>query len=170
MLLRALLLAAGLASAADQDALRASVLAFARENLGQAVGNGECTALANLALKHAGAKVRPRKDSPKPGDYVWGEQVLLVEGVAGGSKLTGSIDDVRPGDIVQLRDAKFPKAHFSHHTAIVEAITPQRLTLLQENYRGERFVTRGTFRIDLLSEGWIRIYRPVPRRDSLRGE
>jgi hypothetical protein len=145
------------------ETVRGRVLEYAASSLGATVGSGECVALAARALRAAGAKARRRGDSPGKGDYVWGELVLTIEASPDGPKLTGSLDDVAPGDIAQFRDAVFPKSHFSHHTAVVAGISRERLAILQQNFGGKRFVTRTAVRIDKLSAGWIRIYRPVPR-------
>lgn len=69
------------------------------------VGNGQCTSLAVEALAAAGARGMGR-DFPKRGDYVWGEQVALLEydhrAVAGLESLT----KVKPGHIIQFRNAR----------------------------------------------------------------
>jgi hypothetical protein len=153
-------------AAGDQDPLLAEILSFAKASIGKPVGSGECTVLAAQALKAAGAMSRRRKEYPGPGDYIWGEEALLIEGAPGGPTLSGPIDDVKPGYIAQFRDAKFPHAHFSHHTAVVAYITPTQLGIIQQNYRGERFVSQSAFRIDKLSAGWIRFYRPLPGKTS----
>jgi hypothetical protein len=156
---------AALASAGVSDSsapLRSRVLAFAQANLGKTVGNGECAALAFQGLRAAGARPRARHGFPTDRDYVWGEQVLLIEATPDGPKLSGSIRDVHPGDIAQFSNAHFVSAHFGHHTAIVESIDEKHLTLLHQNIGGKRVVFQGAVRIDRLSAGWVRFYSPVP--------
>lgn len=161
----------GLASvpvrAADHDAnstgpFNARIVEFCQENLGKQLGNGQCTAVANLSLRAAGAKVRPRRDFPEPGDYVWGKEICLLEGTPYGTRVvSGSLDDVRPGDVAQFRNVKFVSVHASHHTAVVEYVNPKRIGFFQQNMRGVLTMTKGAVTTANLHEGWIRFYRPV---------
>ena len=157
--------AASASSAPANDpaaAVRERVLAFAKANLGKTVGNGECAALAFRALKAAGAKPRAPYGFPTPRDYVWGELVLLAEGTPNGPKMTGSLNDVQPGDVAQFGNVKFARAHMAHHTAVVADISPTRLGLLEQHVGGQRIVVLGSVRLDKLATGWIRFYRPIP--------
>jgi myosin tail region-interacting protein MTI1 len=142
--------------------MRERVLSFAKANLGRRVGNGECAALAFQALRAAGAKPRAAHGFPSPRDYVWGKLVLLAEAAPNGPKMTGALGDVRPGDIAQFSNARLGRAHFAHHTAVVADISDKRLGLLEQKVGGRRFVVEGAIRLDKLSAGWIRFYRPVP--------
>src|SRR5262245_46662757 len=72
------------------------VLGFARRNLGSKVGNGQCFAFADQALKGAGALSAKDYDTVTPAaDYVWGTPVSLA--------------DLQPGDIVQFRDYRYDR-------------------------------------------------------------
>lgn len=119
--------------------------------------------MAHRALKAAGAAPWRKPDSPGKGDYVWGELVLTVEGGEDAPTLVGSYDDIRPGDVAQFRDAKFPRSSYSHHTAVVESFGGGLLRVLQQNVRGDKAVRRGSMRLDRLRKGWVRVYRPVAR-------
>jgi len=145
-------------------AVRQRVLAYAKANLGRTVGNGECAALAFQALKAAGAKPRARHGFPTQRDYVWGKLVLLIEATPEGPKSTGSIRDVGPGDIAQFSNVKSGRAHFGHHTAVVSEISATRLAMVEQHVGGGRNVVEGAIRLDKLSSGWIRFYRPIPLR------
>ncbi len=68
-----------------EASLNDRVLEFARSKLGQTVGDGQCTALAAEALRHAGA-VRSGRG--------WGEELV-------------SLAEVRPGDILQFDGVTF---------------------------------------------------------------
>lgn len=142
------------------------VVAFARSKLGQKVGDGECTALAAEALRHAG--IRPRRF--RGGS--WGEEVAALR-------------DVRPGDILQFEDAVFVRhlaldnggiltttTTYPHHTAIVAAVRRRGprpiLVILHQNVSapGEDDAGRKVVRQDTLNfaekrRGSIRAYRPV---------
>src|ERR1039457_3852143 len=94
----------------ETAALEDKVVDFCKHHLGEKIGNGECAGLAFQALKAAGAKTRGGPDAPEKGNYVWGKQILLITGTPDGSKLTGQLSDVRPGDI----DRKSTRLNFSH--------------------------------------------------------
>jgi len=155
--------------------LNEAVLAYSKANLNKQVGDGECAALANAALKEAGAKPhREFPDSPNEGDYVWGELVFGYEVKNGKPAVEGSPTKVRPGDIVQYRDAKFVgrrpgggtySASAPHHTAVVGAVSADGkvIGLLQQNTNGKRFVTEATQVLTDLQSGWLKVYRPVAK-------
>ena len=150
--------------------LNARVLAFCREALGTSVGDGECYALADHALRAAGAKRAIHyPQEPNRGDYVWGERVVAWSIAPNGKRTRqGHPRDVRPGDIVQFRDAVFERRgarsisfrSADHHTAVVERITGETLTVLHQNSNGRRDVTRETYRLSDLKRGWVRVDRP----------
>lgn len=143
--------------------LNARVLAFCREALGTSVGDGECYALADHALRAAGAKRAIHyPQEPNRGDYVWGERVVAWSIAPNGKRTRqGHPRDVRPGDIVQFRDAVFERRgarsisfrSADHHTAVVERITGETLTVLHQNSNGRRDVTRETYRLSDLKPG-----------------
>lgn len=185
--LAAVLVAGGADPAAAQKAapkkkaealpLNDKVLDFAKKNLGEQVGNGECWTLANDAVLAAGGKSSPHyADSPAKGDYVWGE--LVYGASAANGKLTedttAAKKAVAPGDIVQFRDAKFsgPRAGGGtysmtavHHTAVVAAVAPDGKTfqVLHQNWNGKKTVAEAVVAARDLKDGWIKVYRPQPR-------
>jgi hypothetical protein len=157
-------------STASADAVGDKVVKFCKDNLGKKVG--ECSHLAVEALKAAGAKTTADfDDSPNQGDYVWGKLAFVRE-VKERKSSERNVDGlkVQPGDVIQLRDAKFRgksgKGTYSsespHHTAVVIGLKDKGRTLvvLQQNVNGKRVVAEGTYRLDDLKEGWLRVYRP----------
>jgi len=160
-LLVLILLTIRISLAADPSSLGPKIVEFCKQNLGKQVGNGECSALAFRALKSVGAKTRGGPDAPEKGDYVWGTQVFYVEITPKGRQTIGSLTNVQPGDIIQYRNTKFVTAHFEHHTSVVEEVNPKNLKILQQNVNGNRFVIEAILHVDKLSEGWLRIYRPI---------
>jgi hypothetical protein len=114
-----------------------SVVSYATRSLGQRVGDGECFALADRALRNAGAKSAADHGPVVPdGDYVWGTGV--------------SLSTLRPGDIIQFRDYSCRVAtevesasetrteerveERPHHTAIVERVGRDgAVTVLEQN-------------------------------------
>ncbi len=166
-----LLLAADAPKEVDVPELNQKVLAFAKDNLGKKVGDGECATLAVQALREA--KAKPWFVSPE-GEYIWGK---LVRTVTPKTNLGG---EALPGDIVQFRDVTTAgkiggttiEASYSLHTAIVAAVKDDGkvLELLHQNYgevqakdEDRRKVQRSTLRFEDLKKGTIKIYRPAPR-------
>jgi hypothetical protein len=129
------------------------------------VGNGECAGLAYQALKSAGAATRGGPDYPNKGDYVWGHEVLLVESKPNGPKLKGTFGEIQPGDIMQYRDVRFGRMHADHHTAVVKDIDPAsgRVQAFAQNGGGRRFVFEVEVPLAKITQGWIRVYRPIPK-------
>ena len=154
---------AGLASTSSSS-LGARVVAYCEAHLGQKVGSGECAALAFQALKAARAKPRAGPDSPHRGDYVWGREVCRVEATADGPRRTGDFASVLPGDVMQYRDVRFVRFHADHHTAVVKSIDAAtgKVRAFAQNSGGRRFVVELDVPLLNLSQGWIRIYRPIP--------
>jgi hypothetical protein len=153
-----------------QTDLEKKIVAFCEEHKGQCVGGGECSHLAEQALRASGGQ-RRGPDAPNPGDYTWGKEVCSVERVGKKVKMTGQIKSVQPGDIIQMRDAKWwstdPNGQrlfktAAHHTAVVAAVesSGKAIKIYEQNSNGRRIVTSGRISLSSLKEGWIRIYRP----------
>ena len=150
--------------------LNAKIVAFAKDHLGEKVGNGQCTSLALEAMKASGAKRFPLA---RDGDYIWGEPVA-------------SFKDALPGDIVQFRDAVFEGQtrlnarggtytwhfEFPHHTAIIAKVQDRgrKVTFLHQNTGGAGVSEEAKMRVkqeslpvhSLQPEGKVWIYRPIP--------
>jgi hypothetical protein len=171
----------GLGAADDAARLGERVVAFCKQHKGEVVGNGECSSLAEAALEAAGAKQRgPRDpnggDVGLNGDYVWGKLVLVLESDGRNIKATGQIKDVRPGDIIQFRDAQLAGVRgdgryimtATHHTAVVSGVQSNGMVLkiYQQNYNGRRVVMADRFRLTDLHQGRLRIFHPIPRPRS----
>lgn len=153
------------------------VLAFAKEKVGEQVGDGECATLVVQALRAAGAKpFGTYKDAPDKGDYVWGRYVYTT-GVKDGERYEKKAADrgkPAPGDVVQFRDAKFEgrtpgggtyTAAAPHHTAVVAKVSAdgKTWTLLHQNWNGNRTVAEWELKPADLKSGWLRVYRPEPK-------
>jgi hypothetical protein len=122
------------------------VVTYARGKLGRFVGpRGECSDLADAALKDAGAsRLADLQTVTEDGDYVWGDEVQPK--------------DAAPGDIIQFRDFVMTKTTTTltitkdsrqtttaratqeetvkrpHHTAIVESNNGDgSMTILEQN-------------------------------------
>jgi hypothetical protein len=166
-----------ISSAHTQSPANDKVVKFCKDHLGQKIGGGECSHLAEAALKYASAKPRTAfKGSPGKADYVWGKLVYILEAKDGSLKETKTPGmDLRPGDILQFRDAQLKGKNLNgfatyavaapHHTAIVVAIGKKTgiLTVIEQNMRGEKVVANGVYRLTDLKGGWVRAYRPVSK-------
>ena len=153
--------------------LGAQVVSFAEGKSGQRVGDGECFALADQALKKAGARSAADFGSlTDEADYKWGAQVSLA--------------DVKPGDIVQFRDYAFTRREEKedgswqerseqrpHHTAIVKSVDGNGLvTVLEQNSPKRSAVhriqlgfastsfTRDATTVTITTSGSVWFYRP----------
>lgn len=172
--------ARGRHSPATRKRRATTVLDQARRHTGKRVGDGECFALADQALRKAG--YRTAKDFAPvtaDADYVWGKHV--------------SLDDVKPGDIIQFRnhradgsvstrlpDGSGTAAIFfeerEHHTAIVVSVQPHGvLEVIEQNvpprgrvrklklpFRSEDYVA-GQKHHAVEVSGTVWFYRPQPR-------
>lgn len=174
ILAMALLLAMDAPKEAEVPELNQKVLAFAKDQLGKKVGDGECATLAVQALREA--KAKPWFISSE-GEYIWGK---LVRTVTPKSNLSG---EALPGDIVQFRDVTTAgkvggtsfEASYSLHTAIIAAVKDEGkvVELLHQNFgeiqakdEDRRKVQRSTLRFEDLKKGSIKVYRPEPRDDE----
>jgi len=153
----------------DLPPLNAKVVKYCRENIGKKVANGQCASLAVEALKYAGAKLFPQRDSQ--GDYVWGREIE-------------SFRDALPGDILQFRDTVFKgkrslpgnrtltwNESYAHHTAVIVDVKERGkiVTVLHQNTGPDgssqdemMIVKEGKLFLDARQPGGkIWIYRPI---------
>jgi hypothetical protein len=123
--------------------LNRGVLDFAQSKLGQQVGRGECWDLANEALIAAGAQP--------------------ANGYTFGTVVTQPI----PGDIIQFYNARFEsngswhQMGSPHHTAIIEKVQGNTITMLHQNVNGNRTVQRMTLDLSTKTSGSYTFYRPM---------
>ena len=141
-----------LAALPDVPDLNLKVLEFAREHVGQKVGNGECWTLANDALKAAGAKGAD--------GYTFGRE--LRDG-----------EPALPGDIVQFTSVRLEHANGSwqtlghpNHTAVVVQAEGDVYQVLHQNMGGVKIVGPAKLNFAAKTEGKIQIFRPVPKSQS----
>lgn len=148
------------------------VAEFAREHVGEQVGDGVCTTLAREALRAGGAKRMPLDDPA--GDYVWGRPI-------------DSMADALPGDVLQFRDAIFKgkksskgqrvywELRYAHHTAIVARVADKgkTVTIWHQNVAtrdadpdDRRKVQETTLQMRSLQPGGeVHIFRPIGRSE-----
>jgi hypothetical protein len=106
-------------------------------------------------------------------DYVWGNLVLQQQ--AGASP--ANFNQVQPGDILQFRNVASTVStssngststyswSFPQHTAIVyQNLGNGRLTLLEQNFNEQKFVTVDTIDLSGMTSGTVWVYQPVAKQ------
>jgi hypothetical protein len=153
-------------------------LAFAEAHVGQEVGRGQCTDLADAAFAAAGAKSESDLGTTGPdANYVWGTLVDTV------TTANHSLAGVLPGDVIQFRDVllvhttTYPDGSWStttltagHHTAIVESVSGSTIHVLEQDVGTantpdsvRHSVQYGAYDLDDLQSGTMWIYQPISR-------
>lgn len=146
--------------------LNNAILSFCKANMGSKVGNGQCAVLLSEAIKSIKAKRFP--PSGVDADYVWGTFVCQIEA----NKL-GDVSKIRPGDLLQFRDASFKGTRKSgnstrwwsysagHHSAVVTQVgnSGNLISVAESNINGVLQTQRGYYDFKDLKSGWIRVYR-----------
>ncbi len=155
-----------------QSSLGDEIVAYARTRIGQKVGDGQCTALAEAALRHCHAR------RPEPAAGLWGDEVKALR-------------ELQPGDILQFESAVFVQhkviqgggrltltTRFPHHTAIVQSIRKRSprpvLVILHQNAGAAgssdaeaKVVHEWTLEMAGQRGGTVKAYRPVPERAAV---
>src|ERR1700674_2320450 len=164
------------ADAGSSVPLGTQVVQFAQARRRRRVGDGECFALADQALRHAGGKSASDFGTiTADADYVWGTSV--------------AVGNVQPGDILQFRDYKYTRRNDKadggwqetsqerpHHTAIVVSndgnglltVTEQNappgsaVREIQLGFTSTTFESGGT-KVTITVSGQVSFYRPQAR-------
>ena len=152
------------------------IVTFAEAAVGQKVGGGECTDLADAAYAAAGAESEYNLGPTGPdADYVWGTLVSTV------TTASHSLAGVLPGDVIQFRDVTlvhtttYPNGSWytttqtaEHHTAIVESVSGSTIYVLEQNVGSantpdsvRQTVQHGSYNLDDLQSGTMWIYQPI---------
>jgi len=161
--------------------LNQKILTFCKKAIGKKVGNGQCAELAYEALADSGAESPDDfRDSPRAGDYVWGELVYGHK-VQGKTHMeTGKRKEVRPGDVIQMRDVLIKHVEETedaittetvdadHHTAVVSDVSKDGMTyeVIEQNANELPTVTTGTLHLKDMQSGYILVYRAKPDPDA----
>jgi hypothetical protein len=142
----------------------ALVVKYCTNNLNKKVGGGECSHLANEALRWSGAEFINSKFSKEEG-YVWGALVKKLTYQAGGSIVDSSpTSAVQPGDVIQYRDVTFtPSGSAPQHTAIVSAVDAKGnpTEVFTQNFNKKRVVFKDKESLTAIRTGTLWIYRAV---------
>jgi hypothetical protein len=104
-----------------------------------------------------------------PGDYVWGNLIKTITYGNGMAVDSNPSAAVQTGYIIQYRDATFSDgASAPHHTSVIAAVGPQNrpTSVIEQNWAKNRFVTLRDFDWNMLTGGWLRVYKSVARSTS----
>ena len=120
------------------------IVEFAVQNMGKKIGDGQCWGLVNLAYRHAGIRHR--------GGYVWGRRIHW------------QTEGVRPGDIIQFANARYPYAYTDeNHTAIILKVAGRSsVKVAHQHWNGIYRVTTTTIPLTYLRSGSQTVYRYEP--------
>ena len=145
-----------------QSAVDTAIVNYAKSQLGKKVGDGSCFALAYNAAAAAGAKsCTTLGPTGANANYVWGKLVATL------TPTSHSLSALVPGDILQYSNVKlvYPNGAWmeaTHHTAIVESVSGNTITVLQQNVNGQEWVQQGTLDMTAFKQGTIWAYQPIP--------
>lgn len=124
---------------------RAGIVEFCVSKKGRKVGDGECWALANEAMKSAG-KSRPGSDM-----RAWGRLV------------NPAWESIQAGDILEFERARFSEGIItgSHHTAVViRGGRAGNFTVAEQNFSGNKRVSFREMSLRTRVSGKVAVYRP----------
>src|SRR5690606_18639410 len=121
------------------------LVAFCKENLGKQVGNGECWALADQALRARGLR------RPTRGLRVWGRKIDVEK------------EELREGDHAEEPTAKFSNGTWPgpEHTSVIVKANRKTIVVAQQNWGGKKTVSEMEFDPSTLVSGELMFYRPV---------
>jgi hypothetical protein len=144
--------------------VNSQVVSYLAARVGQRVGGGACAHLAVEALRASGGKFAWLSGGTL--DYAWGTLLTRVTGYPKQVVYSVPSAQFKPGDVIQFTNARFRDGTFlAHHTAIVAAVDGAgRVTAVyQQNFTGQRMVTRNALDLSLLTAGYARVFRPQAR-------
>jgi len=135
--------------------------------MGRQVGNGECWTLAHDALEFVRDTITP--PVMVSNGTIHGQCIYQHDGA---SHLSGRLEDVRCGDVVQYLSCKFERkqngrivysssAGAPDHTSVVIGRMDRTINILHQNVGGVRKVQTGELIVDEMVSGKLWIYRPV---------
>jgi surface antigen len=151
--------------------LNAAILKYAKDHINKTIdgsgktiapAKGQCGELVIAAFKSAGAK-------PAHGNGANGSWGAEKRKVTPGHHIRG---EALPGDILYLWDAKFPdRGGVQHqHSAIVESVSDGGNVIHVLEQGGGYPVLRGIYRMNTLSQGWVKVFRPEKLPEHPKGK
>lgn len=158
---------------AEAQSIGDRMVTFLDGQVSSRVGGGDSSHMATEALRVAGGEFYPGDlgaDYPGDGDSVWGTLVTVIR-VTDGVWLDSYPDIAcQPGDVLQIGgSAKFNDVSYpSRFTAVARTVNDKKRpsSVYRQNFNNVRSVTSATMDVTQLTQGWIRIYRPIPRVDA----
>ncbi|KAL2074335.1 hypothetical protein VTL71DRAFT_8113 [Oculimacula yallundae] len=151
-----------------------AVASWSESQMGVQVGNGECWTLANEALKAVAASCKSYNQEPCMSSQSLIHGHILYTYIplqspqpipAGGILEAG----VARGDIIQILKARFESRNGAwqtagdpDHTAVITGVESDgKLRVVQQNVGGKKVVMEGTYDMDEMTSGEVRIFRAV---------
>lgn len=157
----------------NDNVLNRKVYEYAIANMGEQIGNGECSFLIHNALVAAGAKTfNQLGPTDLYSDYVWGKLVTTI------TPHQIEHQSLKVGDIIQFRDAstyekitkpdgswKTRRVKYTHHTSIIAEVKGTRLVLIHQNFGNDpatkKTVQKSPLDLATLQSGILWVYRPI---------
>lgn len=158
-------------STATAQSIGDNMTTYLKSALNTRVGGGRSAHLASEALRVAGGEFVPGDlgaDFPWSGDRVWGTLVTVISNNNGGWSDSAPTNACLPGDVIQFGSAQFGTTIYSeHYTAVIAKVdsSGRPTSVYQQNFDGRGLVQQASIDPTALSEGWMRIYRPITRID-----
>lgn len=150
------------------------MVTYLNGKVGARVGGGDAPDLASEALRVGGAEFYAGDlgaDSPGDGDKVWGTLVTLIQ-ITNGTWSDSTPDNpCQPGDVIQIGGNAIISGttYPANFTAVVKTINSNNRpgSVFLQNLGGVRTVQTASLPVNRLTNGWVRIYRPVTRVDDV---
>ena len=132
-------------SIAAQDTVGDKIVEYTLSKEGKKIDRGECWDLVSEALNRSGANWDP------PTGF--------------GDKIDYTKDEVLPGDIIELKNAKISADNWTyqfpqHYAVIVEVLGDRRYRIGHQNYNNKRKVGLMELNLNYLRKGKVTVYRP----------
>ncbi len=169
----AVLISSGLCLPVEAQSIGDKMVTFLDGQVSSRVGGGGSSDMATEALRVAGGEFYPGDlgpNYPGDGDSVWGTLVTVIR-VTDGVWYDSYPDSAcQPGDVLQfggsakINDVSYP----TRFTAVARTVNDKKRpsAVYQQNFNSVRTVKTAAIDVTQLSQGWIRIYRPIARVDA----
>ena len=120
------------------------IVEFAYLNVGKTVGDGECWDFVNSAYRYAGIRYHH--------GYKWGRRV------------NWQTEGVRPGDVIQFSNARYPYAYTdeNHTSIILKVANRSSVKVAHQHWNGSDRVSTSYIPLPYLRRGTQIVYRYEP--------
>ena len=169
-----MILGSFLCVAAEAQTIGDAMVGYLNGKQSQRVGSGRSTDMATEALRVGGGEFDPVDlgANHSDGDRVWGTLVTTIKADNGAVLDTYPDSACQPGDVMQfggsaaIGDVSYP-FRFTAVIRTVDSTNFRPTSLFRQNFGGDRTVQTAELDVSQLSNGWVRVYRPLARTDVL---